>query len=137
MQKTTYSFFDRIRIPDYDTLKHNQAGNLNFDPALCRQCGVCIQLCPGGCLLTGTTRKMDLLSGKAKGGKYGVPHVATTRLGATLCVACFDCGAACPHGAISIKSNFNPGCISRGSRRRTTCGTRNATKGSVPWNTGT
>lgn len=108
MRKISYSFFDRIRIPDYDTPKGNRCGDLVFDTALCKQCGVCVRVCPGGCLLTDTTRKMDIVSGKAKGGKYGVPRVAKTRLGATLCVACFDCGAACPHGAISIRSNFNP-----------------------------
>jgi formate hydrogenlyase subunit 6/NADH:ubiquinone oxidoreductase subunit I len=43
-----------------------------------------------------------------KGGKYGVPQLAKTRRGATLCIACFDCGAACPHGAITIDTNFNP-----------------------------
>ncbi len=109
MQKVKYSFFDRIRIPDYDSPKQMKTGDLNFDAALCRQCGVCIQLCPGGCLLTDAATKIGIISGAVKGGKYGIPHVATTRLGATLCVACFDCGAACPHGAISIKSNFNPG----------------------------
>ena len=109
MRKISYSFFDRIRIPDYDTPKGNRCGDMAFDAALCKQCGICVQVCPGGCLLTDTTRKMDMVSGKARGGKQGVPRVATTRLGATLCVACFDCGAACPHGAISIRSNFNPG----------------------------
>jgi ferredoxin len=109
MEMTRFSFFDRIRIPDYDTLKNSQSGDLIFNPELCRQCGICVQLCPGGCLLTETTKKMDIIEGRAKGGKYGVPHVTTTRMGATLCIACFDCGAACPHGAISIRTNFNPG----------------------------
>lgn len=107
--KTAFSFFDRIRIPDYDSPKQMQAGELLFDQEKCRQCGICVQLCPGGCLLTETTTKMDIISGKAKGGKYGVPHVAKTRKGATMCIACYDCGAACPHGAITIKQNFNPG----------------------------
>jgi ferredoxin len=109
MQKVKYTIFDRIRIPDYDTVKQMQTGDLNFDSEKCRECGVCIQLCPGGCLLTDTTEKPDILSGKARGGKYGIPRVAKTNKGATLCVACFDCGAACPHGAISIRRNFNPG----------------------------
>jgi ferredoxin len=109
MKKITFSIIDRIRIPDYDTPKQMITGDLTFDPSLCKECGTCVQLCPGGCLITDTTEKADIISGKAKGGKYGIPRVTTTRLGATLCVACFDCGAACPHGAISIKSNFNPG----------------------------
>jgi ferredoxin len=109
MAQGKLSFFDRIRIPDYDTTKQMQAGDLIFDPEKCKECGVCLQLCPGGCLETASTTKNDILSGKAKGGKYGLPRVVTTRRGGTMCIACFDCGAACPHGAISIKSNFNPG----------------------------
>lgn len=107
--KTKYSFFDRIRIPDYDSPKQMQSGELIFDQEKCKQCGICIQLCPGGCLITETTTKINILSGKAKGEKYGVPRVKTTKKGATMCIACFDCGAACPHGAISVKHNFNPG----------------------------
>ena len=38
----------------------------------------------------------------------GVPRVDAVKTGATLYMACFDCGAACSHGAISIKSNFDP-----------------------------
>src|SRR4030042_5028176 len=108
MQKEKFSFFDRIRIPDYDTPKGMKSGNLNFDLEKCKECGICVTLCPGGCLYTDTTTKIDMITGKAKGGKYGLPKVATTKRGATLCIACYDCGAACPHDAISIKSNFNP-----------------------------
>lgn len=109
MQKARYSLFDRFRIPDYDIAKQMQTGDLVFDREKCRECGVCIRLCPGGCILTDTTGKPDLLSGRARGGKYGLPRVAATSRGATLCVACFDCGAGCPHGAISIRQSFNPG----------------------------
>lgn len=109
MKAEKLSFFDRIRIPTYDSPKQMQTGDLEFDKEKCRQCGICVQLCPGGCLLTDTTEKMDILSGRAKGGKYGVPRVVSTQKGATLCIACYDCGAACPHGAISIRNNFNPG----------------------------
>ena len=73
MQKVKYSFFDRMRIPDYDSPKQMKTGDLNFDRALCKQCGVCIQLCPGGCLLTDTATKIGIISGVVKGGKYGVP----------------------------------------------------------------
>ncbi|OHD70521.1 MAG: hypothetical protein A2W19_08940 [Spirochaetes bacterium RBG_16_49_21] len=109
MATAHYSTFDRLRLPAYDNQKQMQTGDLLFDREKCKECGVCVQLCPGGCLLADTATKMDLISGKAKGGKYGVPHVVTMRSGATLCIACYDCGAACPHGAISIKRNFNPG----------------------------
>ncbi|MBN2158794.1 MAG: 4Fe-4S binding protein [Spirochaetes bacterium] len=107
--KIKYSIFDRFRIPAYDKSSQMQTGDLIFDPEKCNGCGTCVQICPGGCLLTETTTKVDILSGKAKGGKYGVPHVVQMKKGATLCIACFDCGTACPRGAISIKHNFNPG----------------------------
>jgi ferredoxin len=109
MKPIKYRLIDRLLIPKYDTPSQMQTGNLDFDREKCKECGVCVQLCPGGCLLTDTTGKMDLVSGKAHGGKYGIPHVAVVKAGASLCIACFDCGAACPHGAISIRNNFNPG----------------------------
>lgn len=109
MTATQYALSDRFRIPAYDNPKEMQTGDLIFDPEKCNQCGTCVLLCPGGCLLTDTTTKIDLQSGKATGGKYGLPRVVTVKKGATLCIACYDCGAACPQGAISIKRNFNPG----------------------------
>jgi ferredoxin len=108
MEKNTYTLMDRLNIPDYDTPKGIHSGNLAIDKEKCRECGICITLCPGGCLISEKATKLDLISGKVKGGKYGIPSVARMRRGATLCIACFDCGAACPHDAISITSNFNP-----------------------------
>ncbi len=108
MQKQKYTFLDRLIIPDYDTPRGVSSGNLIFDKAKCRECGVCVTLCPGGCLITDKVTKMDLLTGKVKGGKYGLPRVDKTKRGATLCIACYDCGAACPHDAIRIETHFNP-----------------------------
>ena len=103
------SLIDRFRIPTYDNINHMQAGDLIFDEMKCRQCGICVKICPGGCLVTNLVTKMEILSGRKKGGKSGIPHVETLKSGITLCIACYDCGAACPHNAISIKKNFNPG----------------------------
>jgi ferredoxin len=108
MKREKYTLLDRLIIPDYDTPRGVHSGNLAFDKDKCKECGICITLCPGGCLLTDKATKVELLSGAVKGGKYGVPHVDKARRGATLCIACYDCGAACPHDAISIASNFNP-----------------------------
>ena len=104
-----FRLIDRLRIPTYDNIKHMQGGDLIFDEMKCRQCGICVKICPGGCLLTDSVTKIDLISDMKKGGKSGVPRVASLKTGATLCIACFCCGAACPHKAISIKKNFNPG----------------------------
>ena len=103
------SLIDRFRIPTYDNINHMQAGDLIFDEMKCRQCCICVKICPGGCLVTNLVTKMEILSGRKKGGKSGIPHVETLKSGITLCIACYDCGAACPHNAISIKKNFNPG----------------------------
>ncbi|KQC10130.1 MAG: hypothetical protein APR62_12645 [Smithella sp. SDB] len=107
MQKL--SLLDRLRIPTYDNMMQMQTGDLIFDEMKCRQCGICVKICPGGCLVTNSVTKMDIMSGKEKGTKSGVPHVDTLKSGITLCIACYDCGAVCPHKAISIKRNFNPG----------------------------
>jgi ferredoxin len=109
MTAIKYTLSDRLKIPAYDNSREMQTGDLNFDPEKCTECGTCVLLCPAGSLLTDTTTKIDLQSGKAAGGKYGIPRVIKLKKGATLCIACYDCGAACPQGAISIKKNFNPG----------------------------
>jgi len=98
-----------LRIPTYDNVKHMQPGDLFFDEMKCRQCGICVKVCPGGCLVTNSVTKMEMLNNKKKGAKSGVPRVDTLKTGVTLCIACCDCEAACPHNAISIKRNFNPG----------------------------
>ncbi|HPC08298.1 MAG TPA: hypothetical protein PLF77_05260, partial [Smithella sp.] len=61
-----------------------------------------------GCIVTDKISKKDLMQDMKKAVKSGVPRVDVLKTGATLCIACFDCGAACPHGAISIKRNFDP-----------------------------
>lgn len=109
MERIKYTFFDRHRVPDYDNPRHMKTVKLDFNKEKCKECGICLQVCPGGCLITDTVMKMDLISGKVKGGKYGIPKLQASKLGAPYCIACFDCGVVCPQGAISIKSNFNPG----------------------------
>ena len=103
-----FSLMDRWRIPTYDKLEHMQTGDLYFNPKKCKQCGICIRVCPGGCIVTEKVTKKDLMKDMKKAVKSGVPHVDVLKTGATICIACFDCGAACPHGAISIKRNFDP-----------------------------
>jgi ferredoxin len=103
-----FSLIDRLRIPTYDNPKHIQMGDLFFNPTKCKQCGICIKVCPGGCIVTDTATKKDVMQDMKKGVKAGVPHVDVLKTGVTLCIACFDCGAACPHGAISIKRHMDP-----------------------------
>ena len=100
-------------------VRQMQTGELNFDTEKCKQCGMCIQLCPGGCLLTETTRKIDILSGKAKGGKYGVPACGNDEQRRDPVRRLLRLRRGLParrhidKAAISI-----PGIITKGSRRR-------------------
>jgi ferredoxin len=110
MRAIQFSFFDRHRIPDYDkpSQMHGSA-ELVFDKEKCKECGTCVLICVAGSISTETASKMQLMSGEVKLGKNGLPRMDRMRKGSTLCLACYDCGAACPHGAISIKQNYNPG----------------------------
>ncbi|HON59788.1 MAG TPA: 4Fe-4S binding protein [Smithella sp.] len=103
-----FNLIDRLRIPTYDNPKHMKTADLFFNPAKCKQCGICIKVCPGGCLVTDKVTKKEVWQDMQNGVKAGLPRVMTLKGGSTLCIACFCCGAACPHGAISIKRNFNP-----------------------------
>ena len=103
-----FSLIDRFRIPTFDNPKHVKTADLFFNPTKCKQCGICVKVCPGGCLVTESIEKKDILKDMKKAVKSGVPRVMSLKTGATLCIACFDCGVACPHGAITIKRNFDP-----------------------------
>lgn len=103
-----FTLIDRLRIPTYDKLTHVQTADLYFNAKKCKRCGICVRVCPGGCIVTDKVTKNDLLQDMKKAVKCGVPHVDVLKTGVTLCMACFCCGAACPQGAITIKRNFNP-----------------------------
>lgn len=109
MKKPEYRFSDRYRIPDYDDPSQNGAVILEFDREKCRECGICIQVCPGGCIRTDSVSKMDLISERVKQKKYGFPRLQTFKRGSSYCIGCFNCGVVCPHGAISMKRGYNPG----------------------------
>ncbi len=104
-----FSLIDRYVFPDYDDPRQMQTAVLVFDGEKCKECGICILLCPGGGILSDRVTKMKMMQGERSGGKCGMPYMDNVRPGLTCCIACFDCGTACPSGAISIKNNFNPG----------------------------
>jgi ferredoxin len=99
---------ERFKIPTYDNPKDMQMGDLIFDQTKCNQCGVCIAVCPGACLVSDKFNKMDYMNGTAAG-KSGFPRLMRTVNDAiTECVGCLDCAAACPKDAISLKTVFRP-----------------------------
>jgi uncharacterized protein (DUF362 family)/NAD-dependent dihydropyrimidine dehydrogenase PreA subunit len=57
-----------------------------FDSALCRECNVCIEVCPAKCLV-------------AKGGR--APAIDREK-----CIRCFCCQEACPHGAVAARGGW-------------------------------
>ena len=105
-----FTFNDWLTIPTYDDPSQMVTPELDFDPSKCKQCGVCVSICPGGCLVTDSLTKRDFMDGgKPRVKDSGVPRLDTVKPGVSLCIACFDCGTACPEGAISLKTHFNPG----------------------------
>lgn len=109
MQRKNLTMMDRLRVPVYDDARQMRFGDIVIDRERCRGCGICVTICPGACLVTDTATKMDIMNGKARKGSYGIPRLNVLSTGAALCLACFDCGTACPHGAIGLKGNFDPG----------------------------
>jgi formate hydrogenlyase subunit 6/NADH:ubiquinone oxidoreductase subunit I len=100
---------DRLRIPTYDDPDQLQSASLRFDASKCKECGICISVCPGACLRSDKFTKMDYVNGVAKG-KGGLPWLERTPNGKVItCVGCYDCGAACPHGAIVLERGFRAG----------------------------
>ena len=107
--KTRYTLLDKLRVPTYDDSRQMVFGDVEVDKDKCRECGFCVLICPGASLITDFATKMDIMNGTVKKGKYGIPRLSLTKTGAPLCLACGDCTAACPHGAIRLTNHFNPG----------------------------
>jgi formate hydrogenlyase subunit 6/NADH:ubiquinone oxidoreductase subunit I len=100
---------ERLQVPTYDDPGELQSASLTFDESKCKRCGICISICPGACITSDTFSKMDYMAGTAKG-KGGLPRLETTANGKVItCVGCYDCGAACPQGAISVQRGFRAG----------------------------
>jgi formate hydrogenlyase subunit 6/NADH:ubiquinone oxidoreductase subunit I len=106
---TQYSLLDRLRVPVYDDSRQVQFGALSIDTDKCDGCGICVWVCPGACLVSEKAKKLDIMSGRVKGGRYGIPYLEPTMSGAQLCIACADCGTACPLDAMTVTAHFDPG----------------------------
>ncbi|HPC08299.1 MAG TPA: 4Fe-4S binding protein, partial [Smithella sp.] len=56
-----FSVIDRWRIPTYDNPNHVKTADLFFNSKKCKQCGTCVKICPGGCIVTDKISKKDLM----------------------------------------------------------------------------
>jgi len=85
------------KIPDYDDPKQITYGIIEFDGEKCIRCGACTYPCPA---------RTVYLPQKKEGEKQGVPYSEELLPGVIPCMACGDCLAACPKGAITMKRGF-------------------------------
>ncbi len=92
--------FSLGKIPNYFKKNQMTYGIVVFDSTRCNGCGLCASICPG----RGLT-----MSPRGDESKKKIPRLIETAPGISLCMACGDCVAACPEGAIRIQRGFNAG----------------------------
>jgi NADPH-dependent glutamate synthase beta subunit-like oxidoreductase/ferredoxin len=66
--------------------------NVMLDPELCILCGLCVDVCPPGCI---TIARADAIG-------YGTPAQSVLLLDEDLCIRCGLCVNRCPPGALSM-----------------------------------
>jgi len=84
-----FSFLDRLLIPTVNDRDQIQSGEVIFDYDKCSGCSLCAQACPADTLLF-EEKKPRLKTGVANE-----------------CMACGDCVAICPEGAIRLTKSYN------------------------------
>ncbi len=83
-----FSLLERILIPTVDDRGEIASGEVEFDYEKCTGCSLCVQACPADTLLF--EEKKPLI----KQGKKNE------------CMACGDCVAICPEGAIRLTKSY-------------------------------
>jgi ferredoxin len=83
------SFFEKILIPTYDDTNQIKTGEVEFDYEKCSGCPICVEACPADSLLF----------------KAEKPYLKPP--GENGCIACGDCVAICPGGAIRLTSGYH------------------------------
>lgn len=76
------------RIPRYDDPRESRWGVVGFDREKCSGCTLCVRICPSDVLV--------MSGGKARMQDEGLVQ----------CMACGDCTAICPDGAITLERSY-------------------------------
>jgi formate hydrogenlyase subunit 6/NADH:ubiquinone oxidoreductase subunit I len=86
------SFWERMRIPAYDSAEQCSMAAVEIDHDKCNCCGLCTKACPASVLY---------IEGSGKERKLAVnPHLPQ-------CVACNDCTSICDRGAIKAVKTYD------------------------------
>jgi|SRR5687768_13758588 heterodisulfide reductase subunit A-like polyferredoxin len=81
------SFWKRNRVPGYLDRAEITTGKIEFDPALCTNCGICEETCPIGTIVVPET---------------GLPYVHEAGPDMYMCFGCGNCASVCPYDAVKL-----------------------------------
>ena len=84
-----FSFLDKILIPTYDHGENLTLGEVEFDYDKCSGCSICMEACPADTILF--EDKKPRLKPRER----------------NECMACGDCVAICPEGAIRLSKGYH------------------------------
>jgi formate hydrogenlyase subunit 6/NADH:ubiquinone oxidoreductase subunit I len=83
-----FSLLDKLLIPTVDDRNEIASGEVEFDYEKCSGCSLCVEACPADTLLFQDKK----------------PHLKQGRMNE--CMACGDCVAICPEGAIRLTRSY-------------------------------
>ncbi len=83
-----FSLLDRILIPTYNDPNETTLGEVAFDYEKCGGCSLCVQTCPADTLL------------------FEDKKPSMRPPGLNECMACADCVAICPEGAVRLTRSY-------------------------------
>ena len=89
-------FIERLLLPDYKNVKEITWGTIKVDRDKCTGCSLCIKACPADSIL------MENKKAHIKPPEGDI----ISETGVSQCMACGDCTALCPAGAITLISSY-------------------------------